>query len=133
MAQLARGRMRNKIPELVKALTGIVRSHHRLLLAQQLAHIDFLDQQIATISEAIERQIESMSEDTSGHSDGDADSESAETVEDAAPKQNAPLPPQLAIALLDTIPGVDQRVAEIIVAELGTDMARLGRCSARQL
>jgi transposase len=42
MAQLAKGRMRSKLPELEKALTGVVRDHHRFLLAKQLAHIDFL-------------------------------------------------------------------------------------------
>jgi transposase len=31
---------------------------------------------------------------------------------------------QEAIALLDTIPGVSQRTAEILLAEIGTDMAR---------
>ena len=49
MADLARGRMRNKIGKLEKALTGIVQPHHRLLLAQQLSHIDFLDEQIDTM------------------------------------------------------------------------------------
>jgi len=49
MAELAKGRMRNKIPELEKALTGRVRAHHRFLLAKQLAHVDFLDEQIEEI------------------------------------------------------------------------------------
>ena len=31
---------------------------------------------------------------------------------------------QEAIALLDTIPGVGQRAAEILIAEIGTDMSR---------
>ena len=31
---------------------------------------------------------------------------------------------QEAIALLDTIPGVGQRAAEILIAEIGTDMHR---------
>jgi transposase len=33
MAELARGRMRSKIPVLAQALTGVVRDHHQLLLA----------------------------------------------------------------------------------------------------
>lgn len=36
----------------------------------------------------------------------------------------APLSPQQAIALLDSIPGVNQRIAEIFIAEVGTDMQR---------
>ena len=35
MAELARGRMRTKIPVLAQALTGVVRAHHRRLLASQ--------------------------------------------------------------------------------------------------
>ena len=50
MAQLAKGRMRSKLPELEKALTGVVREHHRFLLAKQLAHMDFLDEHIAGLS-----------------------------------------------------------------------------------
>jgi transposase len=61
MADLARGRMRAKIPALQKALTGLVQPHHRFLLAQQLAHIDFLDEQIEELSAEIGRQLEAMS------------------------------------------------------------------------
>jgi transposase len=61
MADLARGRMRNKIPELEKALTGIVQPHQRFVLAQQLDHIDFLDEKVETLSLRIEQQLESMS------------------------------------------------------------------------
>ena len=55
MAELAHGRMRSKIPLLEQALTGLVRDHHRQLLALQLAHIDFLDEQLDTLSVAITR------------------------------------------------------------------------------
>ena len=61
LAELARGRLRNKIPELERALTGKVEPHHRFLLSQQLEHIDFLDEQVAEIEAEIERQLEAMS------------------------------------------------------------------------
>jgi hypothetical protein len=38
----------------------------------------------------------------------------------------APLTFDQAITLLDTIPGVDRRGAEMIVAEIGTEMSRFG-------
>jgi len=42
LAQLARGRLRSKIPALREALAGNFRvEHHGLLVAQMLAHIDF--------------------------------------------------------------------------------------------
>jgi transposase len=50
MAELAKRRLRSKIPLLEQALTGLVREHHRRLLAIQLAHIDFLDEQIDVLS-----------------------------------------------------------------------------------
>ena len=47
MAELARGRLRAKLPELRRALEGRVQPHHRFLLTRILAHIDFLEQSIA--------------------------------------------------------------------------------------
>jgi transposase len=39
MAELAKGWLRSKIPLLAQALTGLMRHHHRRLLAIQLAHV----------------------------------------------------------------------------------------------
>jgi transposase len=50
LAQLARGRLREKLPALERALAGRVGPHQRFLLAQQLAHVDFLDASIAQVS-----------------------------------------------------------------------------------
>jgi transposase len=57
MAELAHGRMRSKIPLLEQALTGLVRAHHRQLLALPLAHIDFLDEQLDTLSGEMTRRL----------------------------------------------------------------------------
>lgn len=56
LAELAKGRMRNKIPELVEALTGHVRPHHRFMLAELLTHMDELNQQLAQLNERIKQQ-----------------------------------------------------------------------------
>ncbi len=53
MADLARGRLRAKLPALEQALTGRVSEHHRLLLKTHLAHIDFLNQAITQLSEQV--------------------------------------------------------------------------------
>src|SRR5215510_420373 len=63
MAELAKRRMRAKIPVLEQALTGIVPDHHRQLLAMQLAHIDFLDEQIETLNQAMEVSLRTLSGD----------------------------------------------------------------------
>ena len=120
LAELARGLLRKKLPELEQALTGRVRVHHQFLLQQHLKHLDFLDEQIVTLSQEIVRQIaackdrrspgESEAGNRGGHSGDSPDSE--------------PLSAHEAVGLLDTIPGVNQRTAEVIVAEFGTDMTR---------
>jgi len=121
MAELARGRLRNKIPELEKALIGIVESHHRFLLAKQLAHIDFLGEQIADISVEIGQRLEAMSQASPppAQDAGDADTEVSGPDDDLAP-----LTWDEALALLDTIPGVNRNVAEVMLAEMGLDMSK---------
>ena len=56
LAELARGRLRAKIPALREALTGRFRTaHHGLLVAQMLAHIDFLDAAITELDTSLDR------------------------------------------------------------------------------
>ena len=89
LADLAQGRMRAKRSQLEQALTGRMAPHQRFLLAQQLAHIDFLETTIDHVSAEIAGRLR-ISED--------------------------------AILRLMTIPGVGRRTAEVLVAEVGTDM-----------
>lgn len=58
LEHLVRGRVREKLPALREALAGRVRAHHRFVLAHHLAHLDFLDEEIAAYSEEIERLTE---------------------------------------------------------------------------
>jgi transposase len=90
LAELARGQLRKKLPALREALDGRFRAHHALIVGQILAHLDFLDETIATLSGAIEEAL-------------------------------APFADK--VALLKTIPGVDQRTAEALLAEIGPDMS----------
>lgn len=53
LADLAKGLLRKKLPELRKALEGRFTDHHRLLLATILSHINFLDETITAIGEEI--------------------------------------------------------------------------------
>jgi len=98
LAELALGKLRAKIPALREALVGRFDAQHALIVSAILAHLDFLDEQIAMLSDAIEEQLR-------------------------------PFAP--AVKLLCTIPGVQQRTAETIIAEIGTDMTRFP--SARHL
>src|SRR5258706_12257153 len=91
LAQLARGRLREKIPSLEQALSGHFQAHQRFLVAQQLVHIDFLDGLIERVSAEIAERVRPFEE---------------------------------ALALLDTIPGIGRRIAEIFVAEGGVELHR---------
>jgi len=55
LADLARGRMRTKLPQLRQALVGRVQPHHLVLIAQILAHIDYLQEAIIQVQTEIER------------------------------------------------------------------------------
>jgi transposase len=98
LANLARGRLRDKIPELEEALRGVMSDTQRWLLREQLHKVAELDEGIARL-----------------------DAKIAELC----------LPFAGVLAILDQIPGVNQRVAQIIVAEIGLDMSRFK--SAAQL
>jgi transposase len=90
LAELAKGQLRNKLPALREALQGRFTGHHALIVGRQLAHIDFLDDAIAELSEQVDEVI-------------------------------APFASK--VTLLDTIPGVDKRTAELLIAEIGADMS----------
>ena len=91
LAELAKGKLRAKIPALREALVGRFDRQHALIVSAILAHLDFLDEQIQLLSDEIEDQL---------------------------------APFAAAVELLCTIPGVQRRTAEVIVAEIGTEMSR---------
>lgn len=125
LAELAKGRLRNKRSELERALHGHVRDHHRFLLAEHLAQLDFLDEQIARFDAEI---IRHMTPPLASSDASDAGAALTDTSADAptdAPGATAPpLTWAEAVGLLDTIPGVNQRTAELLLAEIGVDMSR---------
>ena len=57
LAQLAKRRLRAKIPELEKALSGNLRRHHEIILEQLLADIGLFAAQIAELDAYIENLL----------------------------------------------------------------------------
>src|SRR5262249_41288478 len=57
LADLARGKLRKKLPALREALAGRFRPHHAFLVSQLLAHVDYLDEAIATVGAEIEARL----------------------------------------------------------------------------
>jgi transposase len=57
LADLARGRLRQKLPALRRALTGRFRRHHGFLIEQILTKVDFLDETIGRLTEEIDARL----------------------------------------------------------------------------
>jgi len=93
LAEMARGRLRDKKPQLAAALTGRLEEHHRFILSQLLADISFCEEQILELDLKIRVQMKEYEE---------------------------------VIQRLDEIPGVNRRIAEVLIAEVGTDTSRFG-------
>jgi transposase len=131
LAALAKGKLREKRDELCKALDGLVREHHRFLLAQHLTQLDFYEEQIRCYSTQIEGQLRTLSEPPAGAppppgSAGSGDPGGcARSARRGLPPETPPTYEE-AVVLLDTIPGIAERVSEAILAETGVDMGRFG-------
>jgi transposase len=91
LAELARRKLRRKLPQLKQALHGRVTDHHRFMLRTLMDHVRHLDQLIEQFNDRIDEVM-------------------------------TPFAP--AVDRLVTIPGVSRHAAEVIVAEIGTDMKR---------
>ena len=63
LAALAKGRLRAKIPDLQRALSGRIRTSHRLLLRLHLEHIDDLTNKVEELNEEIDRLMLPFDED----------------------------------------------------------------------
>jgi transposase len=98
LANLARGRLREKRAELEAALTGRVGAHHRFLLAEHLSHLDYLEEAVERATAEIEERLRPFEDE---------------------------------VVRLDTIPGINRRTAQVLLAELGTDLGAFP--SARHL
>jgi len=92
LADLALGTLRGKIPQLRRALEGLIRDHHRFLLERLLVQWRFVERE----TELIDQRLEQI---------GIEETEIAE-----------------AVARWDTVPGVDRIAAWGLVAEMGIDM-----------
>jgi transposase len=102
LADLARGVLRNKTDELRLALAGRFTAHHGHMVGLHLDRIDHLDAMLTRVKASIGRVGDATTAPTSGLVD----------------------PFAAQVALLCSIPGVGQRVATVIVSEIGVDMGR---------
>lgn len=96
VAQLARGQLRHKLPELRRALQGQLTPAQRWVLGELLARYDELERALERVKEQIRKEVATSPDPF---------------VEEA-------------VQLLDTIPGIGEQAAETIIAEIGVDMSR---------
>jgi transposase len=96
LAEMARGRLRGKKVELQRALRGRLTAAQRFVLSELLDRYDELEAAILRVNEQIRQEV-------------------AEGPDSFVRE---------AMQLLQTIPGVGERVAEAIVSEIGVDMSR---------
>jgi len=54
LAELAKGKLRPKIPALTEALTGRFGSHHAVACRRILGHLDFLNESVAALTEQVD-------------------------------------------------------------------------------
>jgi transposase len=57
LAEMSRGLLRNKIPELQRALQGRVTGHHRFLLRELLDHLYFVESKMRRIEQEVEERL----------------------------------------------------------------------------
>ena len=57
LAELAKGKLRPKIPQLTAALRGHFGAHHAIIAARILAHLDFLDETIGALDARIAARV----------------------------------------------------------------------------
>ncbi|MBS2536849.1 IS110 family transposase [Catenulispora sp. NF23] len=101
LAQLARGRMRAKIPKLIQALTGRFTDHHADLITTLLDLHDHVDTHITTLDAKIAAAIAQI---------------------DPTPPPDNEHPHRMPLfARLQEIPGVGPSCAQTIIAEVGVD------------
>lgn len=134
LANLARGSLRGKQIQLAQALAGRVKEHHRFLLIHQLTLMDVLDEHITELDREIAERI------------GPTEQESLREPAEEAPQQETSVlvsPNSTAsreklafaqasesglegyaqaLARLDMIQGINRRIAEIVLAEIGINM-----------
>jgi transposase len=99
LAEMAKGPLRRKIPALRHALRGRFTEHHALLIGLALEHTSYLEASIDRLDHAVDTLF------------------ATETSPGGVPFTRAR-------DHLDTITGVGKRAAEVIIAEIGVDMAR---------
>ncbi len=122
LANLARGVMRDKRRDLVRALDGRFDDHHAELAKILLGQIDSLTAEIDRLTTRIEQLVDELP--TPEHPiNADGGATPQPTPGNAQP-ETTPTQPRPILQRLADIPGINLDAAEVILAEIGLDMSR---------
>ncbi|GAC1632105.1 MAG: IS110 family transposase [Ktedonobacteraceae bacterium] len=127
LAALAVGRVHASQEQLEAALRGHVTEHHRFLLSEHLTQIRHLEQAIERVTAEITRRFtppppeETPASQTEEEARQERAPASAEAQESGSSSQAA-LSWSVAVVLLCSIPGIGERAAMGILAEIGLNM-----------
>jgi len=133
LASLAVGRVRASQEQLEEALTGTVTEHHQFLLREHLTQIEHLEAAVERITAEIARRfsLPDPPDDVAG-----SGAESSEGNEASTGSSQPILPPskqglnwEEAVNLLISIPGISERAASGILAEIGVNMQQFPTAS----
>ncbi len=133
LAGLAVGRVRASQGELEAVLTGTISEHHRFLLREHLRQIEHLETAVERISAEIARWFAPPDppDDGTGEeakaTEHEHQGESPDLLPPSEPKQG--LTWEEAVVLLCTIPGIGERAARAILAEIGVNMQQFPAAS----
>jgi transposase len=116
LAEMAKAGMRRKKDALIEALTGQFEEHHARLCRMLLDLVDTLDARIRELTTWITDAIETMPQACG------PEPERASGPLNAAPG-DAGAPRLSLVERLDEIPGIGIATAQVLIAELGLDMA----------
>jgi transposase len=123
LASFALGRVRATQQQLEAALTGKVDTHHRFLLAEYLTQIEHLERAIERVTAEIARRFTPPpSPEEPGSSQQENEVFAEKEAEPQTPSGDTPLNWAEAVVLLCSIPGISERAAYGILAEIGIKM-----------
>jgi len=127
LAALAVGRVRAPQEQLEAALRGHVTDHHRFLLSEHLTQIRHLEQAIERVSAEITRRFTPPPPDEAppSHKEEEARQElslASPSPQESASASQATVSWAAAVVLLCSIPGIGERAAMGILAEIGINM-----------
>jgi transposase len=120
LADMALGRLKKKRAALVEALTGRFDDHHAELAQVLLDQIDNCTAKVERLTARIEALVAALPVPEPAERDGDGGGSASEVPVEADPQARQ----MSTVERLDEIPGIAEHAAQVLIAEVGLNMAQ---------